>query len=278
MFIPTVTATDVAAALDIDASMGIELFGGAAGVDVSPAGFAGFPRAGADYAVLSTGLASQVMRPAEPEVFLSEALGNAAGVDGNDLSGITVSVDPPSSSGCLAIDLKFGSEEYPEYVGSSFNDVFTAETPTSDIAKTGADIVAPNNYAFDAGGNILSINSIIGFAPIAGNAMDGWTTGLTALIPLASGQSDVILTIQDIGDSGYDSAVLLDFVRYVPTTDCAAAARRDPDGSDRRHDADHHRRRHGVHDGRRGSGQLGARAGRVRLPVACRRRRRRGGD
>ncbi len=220
VFVPTVTAADVAAALDIDDSMGIGLFGAGAGVDVSSAGFAGFPRAGADYAVLSTGLASRVMQPAEPDVFLSDTLGNAAGVDGNDLTGITVSVNPQSASRCLAIDLKFGSEEYPEFVGTSFNDVFTAETPTSDISKTGSDIVAPNNYAFDAAGNILSINSIVGFAPIAGNAMDGWTTGLTALIPLASGESQVILTLQDIGDSGYDSAVLLDHVRYVPTADC----------------------------------------------------------
>jgi 5-hydroxyisourate hydrolase-like protein (transthyretin family) len=221
VFIPAATAADIAAALDVDATMQVSLFGAASGVATSDASFTGFPRAGGDYAVLSSGYATDVMLPAEPDVGLSTTLGNGAGIDGNDLSGVTVAVEPPTGANCLAVDLKFGSEEYPEWVGSAFNDVFTAETPSSDISKSGDVIEAPNNYAFDAAGNILSINAIVGFAPVAGNAMDGWTPGLTARIPLVDGDNDVILTIQDIGDSSLDSAVLLDNVRYVPTVECA---------------------------------------------------------
>ncbi|TDN91432.1 carboxypeptidase regulatory-like domain-containing protein [Microbacterium sp. BK668] len=220
VFVAPFSLADIAAALDIDEGMAISLFGGSRGVFVSDTSFTGYPRAGGDYVVLSTGRASDVMLPAEPDTFLSSALDGARGVDGNDMTGITISATAPEASRCLAFDLKFGSEEFPEFVGTSFNDVFTAETPTSDISIQGTEIVAPHNYAYDIAGNILSINAIVGFAPVAGNAMDGWTPSLTARVPLGAGEAAIILTLQDIGDSGYDSAVLLDNVRLLPTAEC----------------------------------------------------------
>nr|WP_241724206.1 choice-of-anchor L domain-containing protein [Dietzia sp. E1] len=193
--------------------------------------------------VLSTGRAADAFRPgALPEEFSSTELVNGPrGASGNDLTQVTLDFTPPSGAKCVALDVLFSSEEYPEYVGSQFNDVFTIETAESDIRYNPSDfsITAPNNQAFDSEGRLLSINTVYGIAPAdesyGATTMNGLTEQLTASAPVevdGQGQMRLILSIQDIGDNVFDSAALVDNFRYLFNDSCTSGATpvKDSDG------------------------------------------------
>ena len=118
----------------------------------------------------------------------------------------------------LTIRFVFGSEEYPEYVGSIFNDVFgffiTGPNPSGGV-YTSYDIARlPNS-------TICSINTINGssnntyFIDNTGGATiqyDGLTTQISsslALTPCATYHFKI--AIADAGDCYYDSGVFIDF-------------------------------------------------------------------
>lgn len=189
-----------------------------------------FPTKGGDYLVLSTGDAGGVLQDASPDTPLSTRLHSApSGVTGNDKTQLNFQVKPPAGAICLGMDFTFGSEEYPEFVGSHFNDVFTIENSASDISVSGAsnEITAPNNQAFDTQGNIISVNTVFGFTPPENNPINAYTPLLSAAIPLkvdSSGSAPVAVTLQDIGDNIYDSVVLLDNFRFLYGADCKAGA------------------------------------------------------
>lgn len=231
-------AGDMAVAVDLDPGhlVGASWVGSAAGFYSARADFTSFPRAGESYLVLSTGDASRVMGGTSGE-FLSTNLGNRLGADRNDLTQVTFELRPPDSARCVAFDFVFLSEEYPEYVGSVYNDVFTAELGESFFTMHGNQVVAPNNVAYDTAGNLISVNTVLGLtnAP-AGTRMDGATAPLVAVAPvqpdLDTGTVTLILSVQDIGDSVYDSAVLVDDLRWLQGEHCArtVAAMTDTDG------------------------------------------------
>ena len=77
----------------------------------------------------------------------------------NDVSTLQVDLDVPDGANCLSFDFVFGSEEYPEYVGSAYNDAFIAELDSSTWMVNSSEIDAPRNFATDAQGRLVSINS-----------------------------------------------------------------------------------------------------------------------
>lgn len=231
-------AEDMAAAVGVDPGhlVDVSWAGSAPGFYSARARFSSFPREGESYLVLATGDASRVLGGTREE-FLSTALGNRMGADGNDLTQVTLELRPPSTARCVAFDFLFLSEEYPEYVGSRYNDVFTAEVGESFFTMQGNQVVAPHNVAYDEAGNLISVNTVLGLttAPDV-TRMNGATTPLVAVAPvqpdLTSGTVTLILTVQDIGDSILDSAVLVDDFRWLQGEHCArtVAALTDSDG------------------------------------------------
>lgn len=194
----------------------------------------GFPRQGNDYLMLSTGPIGPLS--GDPGTFYSGALDDSGGVDGNDLSQVSLTLRPPAGASCLAFDFAMASEEFPEYVGSGFNDVFTADLNATDWTKQGSQVVAPNNFAYDSQGKAVSINTT-GFSAVPGLIMDGATPLLRAATPvetdLDTGNMKVVFSIQDLGDSAYDSVALIDNVQWISNVDdCAkgAEALTDTDG------------------------------------------------
>ena len=194
------------------------------GVAISSTPVLGFPRSGADHVVISSGDANEAAATGDPGTFISTDLEGSAGADGNDLTQLVLQVTPPSGSTCLLFDFVFASEEFPEYVGSSFNDVFTVETPSYSVAKVNGAISAPNNVAVDSAGNMVSINTVIGLASKPGTVLDGATPLLVASVPVTVGQTTpVVLSVQDIGDSAYDSAVFIDSFRFGSGGQCSSS-------------------------------------------------------
>lgn len=115
---------------------------------------------------------------------------------------ITFDVNPACST--LSFDFIFGSEEYPEWVGSSFNDVFGAYLNGEQIA-------------FDQDGNSITINGpffsggYVQLPPGNGLEYDGSTAKLKTIKALIPGSTNntLVFVICDAGDHILDSGVLL---------------------------------------------------------------------
>jgi hypothetical protein len=217
------SAADIADALDITLAEVISADlstsdGQGTGVFVDPAH--GFPITGGSYAVLSTGHAADAFLP-NNEPNLSTTLTGLNNSQGNDLVQLRLTLAVPVGASEWAVDFKFLSEEFPEYVGSIYNDAFLIETPLSTFVINAAEINAPNNVALDPDGRQVTINSVGPGGMTAANASattyDGATGKLTAVAPIPTGASEItiIFSVTDLGDSIYDTTVFLDNFRFI---------------------------------------------------------------
>jgi len=135
----------------------------------------------------------------------------------NDRTTLTLTLNAPASAQSARFDFYFLSAEYPEYVGTSYNDKFEANISSS--AWSG-------NAAIDSLGNMVSINtlffSVVDSASLSGTGFDivdpysgqihgGGTGWLSLLFPVSPGETVTVeFTVYDVSDGIYDSAVLLD--------------------------------------------------------------------
>ncbi|MDQ4145134.1 MAG: Ig-like domain-containing protein [Actinomycetota bacterium] len=156
----------------------------------------------------------------------------------HDVSVLKLDLDIPLGSDCLALDLAFQTEEYPENISSPFNDGFIAELDSSTWIVEGSTISAPDNFAFDGAGNIVSVNSSF-FEPDrvvvdTGTEYDGSTSLLDARTPVTPGAHTLYLSIFDATDGQYDSGVYLDRLRAFDAADgkCFKGARQAPTAKD----------------------------------------------
>ena len=170
--------------------------------------------------VISTGDVTQIA--ADVSTFVSGAM---SGIGDSDLQNLNSGGFPSYDAAVLEFDLTvnddgamnfqyvFGSEEYPEWVGTSFNDVFGFL-----ISGMGA----INNIALVPGANIpVSINNVNGTDnalyyidnETGGNAdiaFDGMTTPLQATFTAVSGNTyHVKIGVTDLSDAIFDSGVFI---------------------------------------------------------------------
>lgn len=216
---PTATAGDLAGAIATDT-----FISGGAFAALPPSGtpnavsttsLAGFPTAGSSYAILTSGDATLAD---DPNVAGNSGAalggGNVRGNTDFDVTILRIDLTVPSGSNCLTFDFRFLSEEFPEFVGSSFNDAFIAELDTSTWTTSGSTISAPNNFAFDPSGDVISVNSSgqtsMSAANAAGTTYDGATPLLSASTPITAGAHSLFLSIFDQGDAVLDSAAFVD--------------------------------------------------------------------
>jgi hypothetical protein len=154
---------------------------------------------------------------------------------GNDLSGLTAMFSIPDGSGipCFTVDLKFLSEEFPEYVGSAFNDFVTGRinndnAPTVDVSvPTAPKPVAPGNFIRDANGNPVTVNNNYAASPAnsSGTMYDQATPTLRAKTPVPEGDSfEFTVYVADAGDNAYDTMVFLDNARVQRVAKCPTGA------------------------------------------------------
>jgi hypothetical protein len=142
-------------------------------------------------------------------------LPNTSGSQGTDLGPIgaigdtaTLNLNIPVPKGAKSIGFNFTflSEEYPEYVGSVYNDFFSARLNGKEIAK---DI---NNKPIDVNSNFFSKTLIP-----KGTFFDGQTPPLNVRAAVPNGASSVALqlSVGDVGDGVYDSAAFVSNIKYI---------------------------------------------------------------
>lgn len=230
------TAEELAAAMGVENLVSADLMGSdpaGVGIGDAPLGLTGFPTDGTTFAILSTGLAVHADTP-DSSGDLTTELGGIDNNLGNDLVRLHLQLEVPSEYDCLSFDATFYSEEYPEWVGSQYNDTFTAQINNSDLfVDEDYNVFAPGNFVFDSQGNMTSINALYDISGPTATTYDGGTPRLqarTAVIPNTT--VDIYLSIQDVSDSLWDSAVFLDNFFWSKDPGCADASGGTPADTD----------------------------------------------
>jgi hypothetical protein len=178
---------------------------------------AGFPTAGSTYAVISNGDATSV-KTENPNGVSGLSGPNVRGNTDFDVTILKMDVTAPAGVNCLSFDFKMYSKEYPTFVGKQFNDAFIAELDKSTWTTKDSAITAPDNFAFDPAGKVISINATgetgMSQAEAAGTTYtnNGATPLLHAYSPITPGAHSLYLSIFDQGDGAYDSTVFVDNV------------------------------------------------------------------
>ena len=121
-----------------------------------------------------------------------------------DAAILSIVFDACDSCQSLSFDFIFGSEEYPEFLGDDFNDVFGAYLNGTQIAFDAQSAPITINGPFFSGGYVQT-------PPGNGMEYDGSTLKLKTLAPITPGSVNNTLkfVICDAGDHILDSGVLL---------------------------------------------------------------------
>ena len=206
---PAATPTQIRDALDLPQNVNVVFNGSAQAIVANSRNTAGqllgFPSGkDSDFLMVSTGVAAQVDTVANTGGSQGTDLG-ASGATG-DTSTLTFTLQVPATSGAqkLKFDFMFLSEEFPEYVNSQFNDFFSCTVNGTEVA-------------LDQFGDPVNVNNVFFSGQEAtGTFFDGRTVKLSAsyAVPNNANTLDVKMSIGDIGDGIYDSAVLIDNVRF----------------------------------------------------------------
>lgn len=169
---------------------------------------------GAETWVLSTGNISDAV--GIPENFASTAMGQPGdprldakvGLPTYDAASFTATVVPKGS--VLHVTYVFASEEYPEYVGSPFNDVMSVTVGGIEcsVVPGTTEPVAVNSINADTNAEYF-VDNTSGAAGYS-SAMDGLTKPLTCSVPVTPGEPvEVVISVGDTSDAVWDSAVAL---------------------------------------------------------------------
>lgn len=188
------------------------------------------PVRGSNFAWISTGVAGAGTSKALDALAFSTQEGNdmgggaCSGVSGSyDCATLSFSFVTPADAHAVKFDFDFMSSEFPEFVGSDFNDSFlvSMSSPSNNYS----------NIVYDNGGNPISINSVLFTQPcqsLTGTGFDladffgdcdaGGTGVLTTTAPVTPGEAvTMTFRIYDLTDGIYDSAVMLDNFRFDAT-------------------------------------------------------------
>jgi hypothetical protein len=190
---------------------------------VADAPLSGFPTAGSTFGILTTGNPELADDPNDGQGdgawVETESNGATRGDTDYDVTVLKIGVTVPAGRNCLSLDYRFLSEEFPEYVGTQFNDAFIGEIGSTQWLTSGSTINKPGDFATNTGGEPVSVNGVgpvaVSEAEAAGTTYDAATGLVNTKTQIAPGPRVVYLSIFDQGDAIYDSAVFLDRLRFI---------------------------------------------------------------
>jgi Calx-beta domain/Domain of unknown function (DUF4114) len=164
--------------------------------------------------VLSTGKVTDLVG-ANTSSGTTTSFGTKDSDGGNDPIALKIDFNTDATASQVFFQYVFGSEEFTDYSGSAFNDIFTLTLNGVNLAKLSDGKTATiNNLTPSATPSTWSadyIDNPIGTGPLSSQViLDGYTKTLTfagTLIPNAKNTLEI--KIKDIGDGALDSAVFL---------------------------------------------------------------------
>ena len=128
---------------------------------------------------------------------------------GNTFDGSILEVDfiPDPDINFITMEFVFSSDEYPEYVGSIYNDLFGVWIDGEYVPlAAGNGEISISNLNESGGPNLFRLNTQDQY----NTEMDGFTISLSVVIPVTPGEvNNLQIGIADAGDSAYDSNVLI---------------------------------------------------------------------
>lgn len=124
-----------------------------------------------------------------------------------DASILEVDFIPDPGVNFITMEFVFSSDEYPEYVGSIYNDIFGVWINGDYVPlAAGNGEISISNLNESGGPNLFHLNTQDQF----NTEMDGFTISLSVVIPVSPGDVNTLqIGITDAGDSAYDSNVLI---------------------------------------------------------------------
>jgi hypothetical protein len=155
-----------------------------------------------------------------------------AGSGANDSVNVRLTIRVPTNAKGFSYNHMFFTAEYKSWTCSAYNDYHLA------LLTSGSPVIpSDRNIAFDAANNPISVNSglfqacfasgcytcTLGTALLAGTGMDinnegGGTGWLTTTAPVIPGETIILeLMVFDVSDGIYDSNVLFDQFRWIPS-------------------------------------------------------------
>ena len=128
-----------------------------------------------------------------------------------DLVNLEMDCVVPPGAAAFGFRTYFFSREYPDYVGSVYNDSVQVHVDSQGFS---------GNVLFDANGNVVDVNSVLFIVTqqnlLLGTGFDcgnqgGGTDWLATLVPVTPGETiHLRFELYDVSDGIYDSAALLD--------------------------------------------------------------------
>jgi cysteine-rich repeat protein len=181
----------------------------------------GNPATDVSFLVLSTGRSGNAQIAAEPGTDFAPS-----GPDG-DVAALQLQVTVPAGVNRMSFDYNFLSAESPDFIGSQFNDTFTATISDRLGANRVVVTASVNAAAFHPAAdttvgpcpfqlyvdNPAGVNTLFnqpGFTEV-----DAGATGFQRVdVAVASGPATITFDIRDLGDGVFDSAVIIDNLRF----------------------------------------------------------------
>ncbi|CAM3636235.1 choice-of-anchor L domain-containing protein [Isoptericola cucumis] len=134
-----------------------------------------------------------------------DALDGLTGVDTFDAAAYRVRLVPTGDT--LRVRYVFASEEYPEFVGSRFNDAMGVFVDGQNCATVPGTASPVSVATVNADTNAQYFVDNAAGAPGYDTALDGLTVPLDCAVPVEPGVAiDVVIAVGDVGDRNVDSA------------------------------------------------------------------------
>jgi hypothetical protein len=156
---------------------------------------------------------------ADLQAVASAAFSGAGSIRDASILTFTVDVTDPSVKS-IRFDLVFGSDEYPEWVDSSFVDI-------AAVIVNGANYALFNSQPTQPLSVIQENLSVGNFADNAAGTIpieyDGISQLLTIIVPVVTGTNSIKIGVADTGDQSYDSGLFVANIQGVGYTGAGIA-------------------------------------------------------